>query len=102
MSPTRVQVVASSVIERTWRTPRRPTFEKGTEDDTQRVFQEHFYGNEHGKIVYAKTSMGPREIKSVANATKGIYQWLQKQGVSWVIDSETNPGWEGIPRDTLW
>lgn len=49
-----------------------------------------------------KTSMGPREIKSVANATKGIYQWLQKQGVSWVIDSETNPGWEGIPRDTLW
>ena len=78
------------------------SFEKGTEDDTQRVFQEHFYGNEHEKIVYAKTSMGPREIKSVANATKGIYQWLQKQNVSWVIDSETNPGWEGIPRDTLW
>ena len=46
------------------------SFDKGTEDDTQRVFQEHFYGDEHEKIVYAKTSMGPREILSVAKAKK--------------------------------
>ena len=44
------------------------SFEKGTEDDTQRVFQEHFYGDEHEKIVYAKTSMGQRNtISSKSN-----------------------------------
>ena len=74
------------------------TFEKGTEDDTQRVFQEHFYGDEHEKIVYAKTSMGPREILSVAKATKGIYYWMKEQGVEWEINSDRNPGYEGIPR----
>ena len=77
------------------------SFENGTEDDTQRVFQEHFYGDEHEKIVYAKTSMGPREIKSVAKATKGIYYWLKEQGVEWEMVSDTNPGYEGIPRIEL-
>ena len=74
------------------------SFDKGTEDDTQRVFQEHFYGDEHEKIVYAKTSMGPREILSVAKATKGIYYWMKEQGVEWEINSDRNPGYEGIPR----
>lgn len=45
------------------------SFEKGTEDDTQRVFQEHFYGNEHEKIVYAKNINGAKgnQISSKRN-----------------------------------
>ena len=74
------------------------TFENGTDDDTQRVFQDHFYGEEHNKIVYAKTSMGPREIISVSNATRGIYYWLKEQGVEWEMVSDSNPGYEGIKR----
>lgn len=77
------------------------SFENGIEDDTQRVFQEHFYGDEHEKIVYAKTSMGPREIISVSKATKGIYYWLKNQGVEWEMVSDRNPGYEGIPRIDL-
>ena len=48
-----------------------------------------------------KTSMGPREIKSVAKATKGIYYWLKEQGVEWEMVSDTNHGYEGIPRIEL-
>ena len=41
--------------------------------------------------------MGPREILSVAKATKGIYYWMKEQGVEWEINSDRNPA-EGIPR----
>lgn len=77
------------------------SFENGPGDDTQRVFQDHFYGDEHNKIVYAKTSMGPREITSVAKSTKGMYYWLKEQGVEWEIVSDRNPGYKGIPRVIL-
>jgi hypothetical protein len=77
------------------------SFEKGIEDDTQRVFQEHFYGEEHNKIVYAKTSMGPREILSVSKSTKGMYYWLKNQGIEWEMVSDRNPGYEGIKRISL-
>lgn len=74
------------------------SFNNGVNDDTQRVFQEHFYGNEHNKIVYAKTSMGPREITSVAKSTKPLYYWLKDRGVEWEMVSDRNPGYEGIRR----
>ena len=35
--------------------------------------------------------MGPREILSVAKATKGIYYWMKEQGVEWEINSDRNP-----------
>ena len=77
------------------------SFKNGPSDDTQRVFQDHFYGEQHNEIVYAKTSMGPREITSVAKSTKGMYYWLKDQGVDWEIVSDRNPGYEGIPRVEL-
>ena len=77
------------------------SFENGSEDDTQRVFQEHFYGDEHDKILYAKTSMGPREITSVAKSTKSLYYWLKDRGVNWKIASDRNPGYKGIERIEL-
>lgn len=77
------------------------SFEKGPEDDTQRVFQDHFYGEQHQEIVYAKTSMGPREITSVAKSTEGMYYWLKKQGIEWEMVSDRNPGYKGIPRVEL-
>ena len=77
------------------------SFSKGIEDETQRVFQEHFYGDEHNKIVYAKTSMGPREITSVTKSTKEMYYWLKSKGVEWEMVSDRNPGYEGIKRIKL-
>ena len=77
------------------------SFANGKDDDTQRVFQEHFYGDEHNKIQYAKTSMGPREITSVAKSTESLYKWLQSRGVEWEMVSDRNPGYEGIKRITL-
>ena len=77
------------------------SFSKGKDDDTQRVFQDHFYGNQHNEIVYAKTSMGPREILSVAKSTKPLYYWLKEKGVEWEIVSDRNPGYSGIPRVEL-
>ena len=65
------------------------------------VFQDHFYGAEHSNIVYQKTNMRPREIISVAKASKGIYYWLKAQGIEWEMVSETNPGYEGIKRINL-
>lgn len=76
-------------------------FKNGIQDDTQRVFQDHFYGGKHEEIVYAKTSMGPREITSVAKSTKGMYYWLKEQGVEWQLVSDRNPGYEGIERIEL-
>lgn len=76
-------------------------FNNGVEDDTQRIFQDHFYGTQHEEIVYAKTSMGPREITSVAKSTKGMYYWLKEQGVEWQITSDRNPGYMGIDRIEL-
>lgn len=77
------------------------SFTNGPQDDTQRVFQDHFYGEQHQEIVYAKTSMGPREITSVTKSTKPMYYWLKDQGVEWEMVSDRNPGYEGIPRVTL-
>jgi hypothetical protein len=77
------------------------SFANGKDDDTQRVFQEHFYGDEHNKIQYAKTSMGPREITSVAKSTESLYKWLQSHGVEWEMVSDRNPGYSGIPRVEL-
>lgn len=77
------------------------SFKNGPDDDTQRVFQEHFYGDKHQEIVYAKTSMGPREIISVSNSTKDMFYWLKEQDVEWEIVSDRNPGYEGIPRIEL-
>lgn len=77
------------------------SFENGSDDDTQRVFQEHFYGDKHNEIVYAKTSMGPREITSVAKSTEGMYNWLKKQGIEWEMVSDRNPGYKGIKRVEL-
>jgi hypothetical protein len=77
------------------------SFSNGIEDETQRVFQEHFYGDEHNKIVYAKTSMGPREIMSVAKSTKEMYYWLKNKGIEWEMVSDRNPGYEGIKRIRL-
>lgn len=77
------------------------SFQNGKDDDTQRVFQDHFYGDEHEQIVYAKTSMGPREITSVVKSTKDMYYWLKDQGIDWEMVSDRNPGYEGIPRITL-
>ena len=77
------------------------SFANGPEDDTQRVFQEHFYGSSDEKIVYAQTKMGPREIKSVAKSTRGMSEWLESLGIEWEMSSDRNPGWEGIPRITL-
>ncbi len=74
------------------------SFENGADDDTQRVFQEHFYGDKHNEIVYAKTSMGPREISSVAKSTEGMYNWLKSQGIEWEMVSDRNPGYKGIKR----
>ena len=74
------------------------SFDNGPDDDTQRVFQDHFYGNEHNKIVYAKTSMGPREITSVAKSTKSLFYWLKDRGVDWKIVSDRNPGYDKIER----
>ncbi len=99
--PLAIYLGCSKVVTVGWDIGDLSTFKNGTEDDTQRVFQEHFYGEEHEKIVYAKTSMGPREILSVAKATKGIYYWLKDQGVEWNISSDTNPGYKNIPRVTL-
>lgn len=76
-------------------------FKNGTDDDTQRVFQDHFYGDQHNQIVYAKTSMGPREIISVTKSTKPMYYWLKEQGIEWEMVSDRNPGYENIPRITL-
>ena len=77
------------------------SFENGENDDTQRVFQEHFYGDKHNEIAYAKTSMGPREILSVAKSTKGMYYWLKKQGIEWEMVSDRNPSYKGIKRVEL-
>ena len=77
------------------------SFKNGKDDDTQRVFQDHFYGDEHEQIVYAKTSMGPREITSVAKSTKDMYYWLKDQGIELEMVSDRNPGYDGIPRITL-
>lgn len=77
------------------------SFKNGKNDDTQRVFQDHFYGDEHKKIVYAKTSMGPREILSVSKSTKDMFYWLKNQGIDWEMVSDRNPGYEGIPRIEL-
>ena len=77
------------------------SFANGDEDDTQRVFQEHFYGDQHNDIVYAKTSMGPREIKSVAKSTEGMYYWLKENGIDWELTSDRNPGYSKIPRVKL-
>jgi len=78
------------------------SFENGTEDNTQRVFQDHFYGKEdEDKIVYAKTSMGPYEIKIVAESTKGVYEYLQSRGIDWEMVSDRNPGYEQIRRIEL-
>jgi len=77
------------------------SFSKDIKDETQRVFQEHFYGDEHNKIVYAKTSMGPREIMSVSNSTKDMYYWLKNKGIEWEMVSDKNPGYKGIKRITL-
>jgi len=77
------------------------SFSNGKDDDTQRVFQEHFYGDEHNKIQYAKTSMGPREISSVAKSTESLYKWLNNRGIEWNMVSDRNPGYEGIKRITL-
>jgi len=99
--PLALYLGCSKIVTVGWDIGDLSTFDKGLEDDTQRVFQEHFYGDKHNDIVYAKTSMGPREILSVAKATKGIYYWLKEQGVEWNIDSETNPGYENIPRVKL-
>lgn len=74
------------------------SFKNGADDDTQRVFQEHFYGDKHNEIVYAKTSMGPREISSVAKSTEGMYNWLKSQGIEWEMVSDRNPGYKGIKR----
>ena len=55
------------------------SFENGTEDDTQRVFQEHFYGDEHEKIVYSKHPWGPRRDKISSKGNQGIYYWLKNK-----------------------
>jgi hypothetical protein len=77
------------------------SFSKDVKDETQRVFQEHFYGEEHNKIVYAKTPMGPREITSVSNSTKEMYYWLKNKGIEWEMVSDRNPGYKGIKRIKL-
>jgi hypothetical protein len=77
------------------------SFPNGTEDDTQEVFQDHFYGEQHNEIVYAKTPMTPREITSVAKSTEGMYKWLKDQGIEWEIVSDRNPGYKVIPRVEL-
>ena len=96
--PLALYLGCSKIVTVGWDIGDLSSFKNGIEDDTQRVFQEHFYGEQHCDIVYAKTSMGPREITSVAKATKGIYYWLKEQGVEWEMVSDRNPGYEGIPR----
>ena len=91
----------SKIVSVGWDIGDLSSFANGDEDDTQRVFQEHFYGNDHEQIVYAKTSMGPREIKSVAKSTEGMYYWLKENGVDWELASDRNPGYGKIPRVEL-
>lgn len=91
----------SKIVSVGWDIGDLNSFENGDNDDTQRVFQEHFYGDEHKKIQYAKTSMGPREIKSVAKSTEGMYYWLKENGIDWELASDRNPGYNKIPRVNL-
>ncbi len=99
--PLAIHLGCKKIVTVGWDIGDLKSFENGTDDDTQRVFQEHYYGDGHNKIVYAKTSMGPREIKSVANATKGIYEFLKDMGITWDIVSDTNPAFDGIQRIEL-
>tara|TARA_R110000803_G_scaffold99365_1_gene167409 strand:- start:564 stop:1388 length:825 start_codon:yes stop_codon:yes gene_type:complete len=71
------------------------------DNNSKSIFQDHFYGDDHEKIVYSKTKMRPREITSVAKATEGLYNWLKTQGVEWEMVSDINPGYTGIKRITL-
>ena len=99
--PLAIHLGCKKIVTVGWDIGDLKSFENGTDDDTQRVFQEHYYGDAHNKIVYAKTSMGPREIKSVANATKGIYEFLKDIGITWEIVSDRNPAFDGIQRVEL-
>jgi len=99
--PLAIHLGCKKIITIGWDIGNIESFKNGKEDDTQRVFQEHYYGKEHNNIVYAKTSMGPREIISVAKATEGIYKFLQEMGLEWEIVSDRNPGFKGIKRIEL-
>ena len=99
--PLALYMGCSKIVTIGWDIGDLSSFERGEDDDTQRVFQDHFYGDEHNDIVYAKTSMGPREVKSVAKSTEGMFYWLKDQGVEWNIVSDRNPGYKGIPRIEL-
>tara|TARA_R110000796_G_scaffold8846_2_gene30074 strand:+ start:1282 stop:2103 length:822 start_codon:yes stop_codon:yes gene_type:complete len=99
--PLAMHLGCSKIISVGWDIGDLNSFSNGVEDDTQRVFQEHFYGDEHKKIVYAKTSMGPREITSVAKSTEGMFKWLKENNIDWELASDRNPGYNKIPRVTL-
>tara|TARA_R110000803_G_scaffold70240_3_gene133025 strand:+ start:180 stop:1013 length:834 start_codon:yes stop_codon:yes gene_type:complete len=102
--PLAIYLGCSKIVTVGWDIGDLSTFkvQTGPELHTQpAVFQDHFYGEEHNNIVYQKTKMRPREIISVAKATKGIYYWLKEQGIDWEIVSDTNPGYEGIKRIEL-
>ena len=71
------------------------------EDDSKSVYQNHFYGDPNQNQIQLQAKMSKRETISVTKSTKQLYEWLSSLNIEFEMVSDTNPGYEKIPRVEL-